>query len=67
MSTTLMIMSLGGSPEPLKKSIDIHQPERIIFLASLDSITVASEIMKGREPKPSAVYEIMEDPNSMFG
>jgi CRISPR-associated protein (TIGR02710 family) len=62
----LMIMSLGGSPEPLKKSIDTHQPGRIIFLASHDSITLAGEILKGFHPKPNAVFEITEDPNSMF-
>lgn len=27
----LMIMSLGGSPEPLKTSINAHHPERIFF------------------------------------
>jgi hypothetical protein len=39
--TILMIMSIGGSPEPLKKSIDEHKPERIIFLASHDFIASA--------------------------
>jgi hypothetical protein len=64
--SALMIMSLGGSPEPLKKSIEEHKPERIIFLASHDSVALAGEILRGREPKPTAVYEITEDPNSMF-
>jgi len=62
----LMIMSLGGSPEPLKTSINAHHPERIFFLASHDSVALAGEILKGREPKPAAVYEITDDPNSMF-
>ncbi len=61
-----MIMSLGGSPEPLKTSINAHHPERIFFLASHDSIALAGEILKGCEPKPAAVYEITDDPNSMF-
>ncbi len=64
--TALMIMSLGGSPEPLKKSIEEHRPEKIIFLASHDSVALAGDILKGREPKPAVVYEITEDPNSMF-
>lgn len=64
--TSLMIMSLGGSSEPLRKSIEEHKPERVIFLASHDSVSLAGEILKGREPKPAAVYEITEDPNSMF-
>jgi len=62
----LMIMSLGGSPEPLKRSIDANRPERIVFLASHDSVALAGEILKGHEPKLSAVYEITDDPNSMF-
>lgn len=62
----LMIMSLGGSPEPLITSIDAHRPEKIFFLASHDSVALAGEILKGREPKPAAVYEITDDPNSMF-
>ena len=61
----LMIMSLGGSPEPLKKSIEEHKPERIVFLASHDSVALAGEILKSREPKPVAVYEITKDPNSI--
>jgi CRISPR-associated protein (TIGR02710 family) len=64
--SALMIMSLGGSPEPLRKSINAHQPEQIVFLASHDSVSLAGEILKSREPKPAAVYEITEDPNSMF-
>lgn len=62
----LMIMSLGGSPEPLITSIDAHGPEKIFFLASHDSVALAGEILKGRDPKPAAVYEITDDPNSMF-
>jgi CRISPR-associated protein (TIGR02710 family) len=64
--TTLMIMSLGGSPEPLKKSIEEHKPEKIVFLASHDSVSLAGEILKGLGPKPPSFFEITEDPNSMF-
>lgn len=44
--SALMIMSLGGSPESPKKSIEEHKPERIIFLASHDSVALAGEILK---------------------
>ncbi|MBI5603076.1 MAG: hypothetical protein HY879_06950 [Deltaproteobacteria bacterium] len=44
-------MSLGGSPEPLKKSIDTHKPERIIFLTSHAPLALVGSILKGREPK----------------
>jgi CRISPR-associated protein (TIGR02710 family) len=63
---TLMIMSLGGSPEPLKKSIEKHKPDRILFLASHGSVAMAGEVLKGHEPKPAAVYEITDDPNSLY-
>ncbi|MDO9559797.1 MAG: hypothetical protein Q7I89_08950 [Syntrophales bacterium] len=61
-----MIMSLGGSPEPLNKSIVSHRPENIIFLASHDSVALAGDILKKLDFKPAAVYEITDDPNSMF-
>lgn len=38
--SALMIISLGGSPEPLKKSIAKHKPDRIVFLASYDNICI---------------------------
>lgn len=44
--SALMIMSLGGSPEPLKKSIDTQKPERIVSLASHDSVALAGEILR---------------------
>jgi hypothetical protein len=46
----LMIMSLGGSPEPLKKSLEAHKPEGIIFLASHDSVALVGEAPMYREP-----------------
>ena len=49
----IMLMTLGGSPEPLKKSIETNRPERIIFLASHDSVSLAGEVFKGLEKKPS--------------
>jgi CRISPR-associated protein (TIGR02710 family) len=62
----LMLMTLGGSPEPLKKSIETNRPERVIFLASHDSVCLAGEVFKGLEKKPSAAYEITEDPNLLY-
>jgi CRISPR-associated protein (TIGR02710 family) len=65
-NSTIMLMTLGGSPEPLRKSIATNRPERIIFLASHDSVSLVSEVFKGLEEKPSAVYEITEDPNLLY-
>ncbi len=62
----LMIMSLGGSPEPLRKSIAEHRPERIIFFASQDSFLKAGEVLDQTDPKPKIELELTEDPNSLF-
>ncbi|SPD72995.1 conserved hypothetical protein [uncultured Desulfobacterium sp.] len=62
----LMIMSLGGSPEPLIKSIKTYCPEYIIFLASHDSVSLAGDIFKAVGFKPASVYEITENPNLMY-
>lgn len=65
MAAKLMIMSLGGSVEPLKKSIVEHRPERIIFFASHDSILKEGEVLAQADVKPRVETEITEDPNSL--
>ncbi len=62
----IMLMTLGGSPEPLKKSIEANHPDRVIFLASHDSVSLSGEVLRGLESKPSQEYEITEDPNLLF-
>lgn len=63
----VMIMSLGGSPEPLKKSIAKHQPEILIFFASHDSILKSGEVLQGAGFKPNKIEsEITENPNSLY-
>ncbi|OPX37873.1 MAG: CRISPR-associated protein [Desulfobacteraceae bacterium 4484_190.1] len=62
----IMIMSLGGSPEPLIKSIKANRPEKIIFLASQDSVLLAGDIFKPLNFKPKTEFEMTEDPNLMF-
>ena len=62
----IMIMSLGGSPEPLIRSIRENRPERIVFLASHDSISLSGEILKALDFKPTVEYEITENPNLMY-
>ena len=62
----LMLMTLGGSPEPLAKSIQAHKPEKIIFLASHDSVSLSGEIFRSVGYKPSSEFEITEDPNLLF-
>ncbi len=56
-----MLMTLGGSPEPLKKSIAEYKPDQIIFLASHDSVSLTGEILKFLDYKPK-FYEPMFAP-----
>jgi len=63
----LMIMSIGGSPEPLKKSIAEHRPERLIFFASQDSNRKLGEVMQIEGYTPGKFEtEITENPNSLY-
>ncbi|MBN1626528.1 MAG: TIGR02710 family CRISPR-associated protein [Deltaproteobacteria bacterium] len=62
----LMIMSLGGSPEPLVKSIQSYSPAKIIFFASHDSVSLSGDIFKALDFKPASEFEITENPNSIF-
>jgi CRISPR-associated protein (TIGR02710 family) len=62
----VMIVSLGGSVEPLKKSIQNHEPENLIFLASHTSTGLAGEILNILPFKPGVWYEITENPNIML-
>ena len=62
----IMFMSLGGSPEPLIQSLKTHVPERVVFLASHDSVSLSRDVFKHLDFKPAVEYEITEDPNLMF-
>ena len=62
----IMLMSLGGSPEPLIKSIEERTPEQLIFLASHDSVSISCEIFKSLSFSPAVKYEITEDPNLLL-
>lgn len=63
----IMIMSLGGSPEPVKKSIAEHRPERLIFFASQESNAKLGEVLQIEGFKPVKIEtEIAENPNSLY-
>jgi len=63
----VMIMSLGGSPEPLKKSIAEHRPERLIFFASHESNAKLGEVLQIEGYQPVKIEtEITENPNSLY-
>lgn len=61
-----MIMSLGGSPEPLKKSVAQHQPDVVIFFASHDSVLKAGDVLQDAVIRPKTETEITENPNSLY-
>ncbi|WP_152971914.1 TIGR02710 family CRISPR-associated CARF protein [Desulfatitalea tepidiphila] len=62
----LMIVSLGGSPEPIRLSIGRYRPEQVIFFASHDSAALAGETLAALDYKPRLAFEITEDPNSLL-
>ncbi len=62
----LMLMSLGGTPDPLIKSINRYEPEKIIFLASHNSVPISHTILSTMVQKPTAEFVITEDPNSLY-
>jgi len=62
----IMLMTLGGSPEPLAKSIKVHKPEKVLFLASHDSVTISGDVFNHLDFKPTIEFEITEDPNLLF-
>jgi CRISPR-associated protein (TIGR02710 family) len=65
-SIRLMIMSLGGSPEPLRVSIAACRPERVIFFASNDSVPLSGEVIGVLDYRPKLEFEITENPNSLI-
>lgn len=63
----IMILSLGGSSEPLKKSIAEQRPERLIFFASHESNAKLGDVLRVEGYKPSKIEtEITENPNSLY-
>lgn len=65
-SVKLMIMSLGGSPDPLIKSISTYTPGKVIFLASHDSVPHSHAVLNAIPQKPAIEFVITEDPNSLY-
>jgi CRISPR-associated protein (TIGR02710 family) len=62
----IMLMSLGGTPEPLIKSIAATRPEKIVFLASHVSTPLSGQIFKSLDFKPATEFVITEDPNLLY-
>jgi len=62
----VMIMSLGGSPEPLRKSILEHAPEQVIFLASHASAVMAGQVLECCGIKPRTFFIMTEDSDDIL-
>ncbi len=65
-NTKLMLMSLGGSPDPLIKSISTYMPEKVIFFASHESVPLSHDILSAVKEKPKPEFVITENPNSLY-
>lgn len=62
----LMLMSLGGTPDPLIKSISTHGPEKVIFFASHDSVPLSQSVLCAAPNRPATEFVITENPNSLM-
>jgi len=63
----VMIVSIGGSVEPVRKSIAEYRPEQLIFFASHESNTKLGEVLQIDGYKPVKIEtEITENPNSLY-
>lgn len=60
-----IILSVGGSPEPIIKSIQALQPDFICFLASQESVDRVSEIKNQSHFKGKDVKVIVDDPQDL--
>ncbi len=62
----LMLMSLGGTPDPIIKSILTYAPEKVIFFASHDSVPLSQTILNATSKKPAIEFVITDNPNSLY-
>lgn len=62
----LMLMSLGGTPDPIIKSILTYTPEKVIFFASHASVPLSQTILEATSKKPALEFVITENPNSLY-
>ncbi|MFZ2634109.1 MAG: TIGR02710 family CRISPR-associated CARF protein [Desulfosalsimonadaceae bacterium] len=62
----LMLMSLGGTPDPLIKSISAYCPAKVIFFASHDSVPLSQTVLCAAVKRPATEFVITENPNSLY-
>lgn len=63
------IVSLGGSPEPIVKTIEVHVPEFVCFLASQQSVDLVGEVKARLREKGIVLHDykvIVDDANDLI-
>lgn len=64
-----IIVSLGGSPEPIVKTIEAHAPEFVCFLASQQSVDLVGEVKARLREKGIVIRDykiIVDDANDLI-
>lgn len=61
-----MILTVGGSPEPVVKSIEEHSPERVYFIASHASVPLIGTVVAGLKGRVEHQTVVVEDPEDLM-
>lgn len=62
----VMVVTLGGTPEPILKSLKAYNPDTLIIIASNTSVLTIGEAMNNLSSQPILKFEITDDPNSLI-
>ncbi|MDY6822366.1 MAG: TIGR02710 family CRISPR-associated CARF protein [Thermodesulfobacteriota bacterium] len=65
-SIKTMVVTCGGSPEPILKSVQAYSPQLLVVIASHDTIPTAGESLKQAATMVDLQFEITDDPNSLL-
>lgn len=60
-----MLLTVGGSPEPLRKSIEEYSPDMVLFIVSQDSVMKLGDITENLSENPYSKSYIINDPNDL--
>jgi CRISPR-associated protein (TIGR02710 family) len=60
-----LLISLGGTPEPIVRAIDAHQPSLVCFLASQDTHHLVAEVLEGCKHNFERHIEIVQNPQDL--
>jgi CRISPR-associated protein (TIGR02710 family) len=63
---TGMIISLGGSPEPIVHSINQHRPGLVCFLVTQESVDQVAKVKAGLSYLPADHKVLVGDPNELL-